>query len=314
MSNLLLGGLVDSVLGQGIDRKSTGDRKYYCPFCNHHKPKLEVQLNTNNEGENPWGCWTCQERGKTIRSLFRKLKVGPDLMSKLNDIVKTNKGSYIKREKGNVELPKEFKSLLSVTDKDISGRHALVYATRDRSLTEYDILKYNIGYCASGEYEDMIIIPSYDENNQLNFFVARKCDDQDKFPYKNPDVSKDIIPFGQFINWNVPVNLCEGFFDLSAIKRNCIPLLGKMIPDALMKKLVMPNVKNIFISLDKDALKQALAQAELLLSYGKKLYLVELEDKDPGKMGFEEYTKLVQKAKPLTLSKIMSLKLKLAYA
>jgi hypothetical protein len=42
-------------------------------------------------------------------------------------------------------------------------------------------------------------------------------------------VSRDIIGFELFINWNVPIILCEGVFDAIAIKRNAIPLLGKTI-------------------------------------------------------------------------------------
>ena len=41
--------------------------------------------------------------------------------------------------------------------------------------------------------------------------------------YKNPDVSRDIIPFELFINWDLPIILCEGLFDAIAIKsRNLI--------------------------------------------------------------------------------------------
>ncbi len=34
-----------------------------------------------------------------------------------------------------------------------------------------------------------------------------------------PSVSKDIIPFELFINWESPIVLCEGPFDAMAIKR-----------------------------------------------------------------------------------------------
>ena len=46
---------------------------YNCPFCNHHKPKLEVNLTENREGKNPWHCWACDVRGTTIYSLFKQL-------------------------------------------------------------------------------------------------------------------------------------------------------------------------------------------------------------------------------------------------
>jgi hypothetical protein len=44
---------------------------------------------------------------------------------------------------------------------------------KSRGITKNDIEKYNIGYCETGRYAKMIIIPSYDENGQLNYFTGR---------------------------------------------------------------------------------------------------------------------------------------------
>jgi hypothetical protein len=43
MVNELLVNLVNSVLGAG-KRTARGNQSYTCPFCHHHKPKLEVNL------------------------------------------------------------------------------------------------------------------------------------------------------------------------------------------------------------------------------------------------------------------------------
>ena len=96
-----------------------------------------------------------------------------------------------------------------------------------------------------------------------------------------------------------------------AIKRNVIPLLGKNIQDKLKKKLVTSQVQKIYIALDKDAIKQALSFCEELLNEGKEVYLVELQDKDPSEMGFENFTKLIQTTQPLTFSNLFEKKLTL---
>ena len=44
---------------------------------------------------------------------------------------------------------------------------------KNLSIDDSDILKYNIGYCDDGLYSNRIIIPSYDSDGQLNFFVGR---------------------------------------------------------------------------------------------------------------------------------------------
>ena len=98
---------------------------------------------------------------------------------------------------------------------------------------------------------------------------------------------------------------------MMAIKRNVIPLLGKNIQDKLKKKLVTSQVQKIYIALDKDAIKQALTFCEELLNEGKEVYLVELQDKDPSEMGFENFTKLIQTTQPLTFSNLFEKKLEL---
>ena len=56
MENTRLLELLESILGKS---KSTnkGNAAFYCPFCQHTKRKLEVQIHTNDKKENPWHCW-----------------------------------------------------------------------------------------------------------------------------------------------------------------------------------------------------------------------------------------------------------------
>jgi len=111
------------------------------------------------------------------------------------------------------------------------------------------------------------------------------------------------------INWNIPIILCEGLFDAMAIKRNAIPLLGKNIQSSLMKRIVTSQIDKIYIALDRDAMRQALRFCEMLLAEGKEVYLIDLQDKDPSEMGFENFTKLVQTTVPLTYYDLMERKL-----
>ena len=76
-----------------------------------------------------------------------------------------------------------------------------------------------------------------------------------------------------------------------------------------MKKIVTSVVDKIYIALDRDAIKQALNFCERLMAEGKEVYLVDLQDKDPSEMGFENFTKLIQKTAPLTYYNLMEHKL-----
>ena len=52
MVNQLLINVVNSVLGIG-KQTSKGNHAYHCPFCNHHKPKLEINFTESDKGDNP---------------------------------------------------------------------------------------------------------------------------------------------------------------------------------------------------------------------------------------------------------------------
>ena len=282
MVNELLVNLVNTVLGAG-KRTARGNQAYHCPFCNHHKPKLEVNFTENKQGFNPFQCWVCGKKGKTIRSLFKALKVSPDKFIELGKLVKT--GSHVEDVivENIVELPKEFIPLFP-DDKTIKWKQAYYYL-KSRGVTKDDIIKYNIGYCDFGRYQNMIIIPSYDKDGTLNYFTGRSFEQDPFVKYRNPECSRDIIPFELFINWDSPFILCEGPFDAIAIKRNAIPLLGKNIQSTLLKRIV--------------------------LNQGKEVYLVELDGKDPSDLGVSYFTKLIQNTEPINQYDLMEKKISL---
>jgi len=306
MGNTALIYLIDSVLGQGKST-SKGNRAYRCPECNHHKLKLEINLDETSTNFQFYQCWVCGFKGKKLTTLFKKIEADPDKFSQIKLLTKSSSTESQKiNETKKIILPKEFISLIN-PPKNLSTKHALHYL-KTRNVTQKDIIKYNIGYCEFGLYSNMIIIPSYDEKGNLNYFTARSYDKNSKVKYRNPDVSRDIIGLELFINWNVPIILCEGMFDAIAIKRNVIPLLGKNIQSSLMKKIINSKVQKIYIALDKDAIKQALNFCETLMNEGKEVYLVDLEEKDPSEMGFEKFTNLIQNTYPLTFSDLLEKK------
>lgn len=305
--SFLLGSLED-VLGKS-HKKARDNYAFHCPFCNHRKPKLEVNLSTNSKGENPWECWVCETRGKTIKSLLRQLKIP---QSQAKDVLKYVP-KYSEDEeyhfKPDVELPEEFQPLWTAAPTSIYGNMAKKYLNK-RGLTEVDYIRYNIGYCTKGPYEGRVIIPSYDSLNQLNFFTGRSFTKAFE-SYKNPVASKDIIFFENLINWSKPVILCEGPFDAMAIRRNVIPLLGKNMSDRLLKKIISSPLQDVYIALDKDALKKSLVYCEKFLSLGKRVFFIDLNQKDPSKIGFREFTKMLQQAEELDLTSLMYYKLEL---
>ena len=307
MDYTFLLGSIENILGKS-HKRARDNYAFHCPFCNHHKPKLEIKMTTNEEGQNPWECWVCQTKGRTIRSLLKQLKTPRETA---NEILKyVPRGSKIEyKQLSIIELPKEYQPLYSASSTSVVANLVKKYLY-ERGLTDNDFIKYGVGYATSGEYGGRVIIPSYTASGTLNFFVARSYDGN-YFKYKNPEASKDIIFFENLINWNAPIIICEGVFDAIAIRRNAIPILGKSVSKALYKKIITSNVRDIYIALDNDAKDRALQIAEQFLNNGKRVFIVEMKDKDPSEMGFRTFTKYIQLAEELDLSRLMLHKLDL---
>jgi DNA primase len=298
---------IENILGKS-HKRARDNHAFNCPFCNHRKPKLEINMHTNEEGKNFWECWVCQTRGQTIRSLLYQLKTPKEEAQSILKFLP--KGAQVEyKQLSIVELPKEFQPLYTASETSVVANIVKKYLY-ERGLSSNDFIKYSIGYCTTGEYGGRVVIPSYSGSNQLNFFVARTYDGN-YFKYKNPEASKDIIFFENLINWNAPIILCEGVFDALAIKRNAIPILGKSISTSLYKKIITSSVKDIYIALDDDAKDRAVEIGEQFLNQGKRVFIVTLPDKDPSEMGFKAFTEHIQLAEELNLSSLMLHKLDL---
>ncbi len=297
---------VTSILSNTLGSHSTlrgNELAFYCPFCNHHKQKLQVNTETQK-----WHCWTCNSGGKKLTSLLRKLDVDKNTISIIREIY--GDSNYNPQQddletKVYISLPKEFKSL-NEPPKGFNPeyKHAINYLTQ-RGITQKEIVKYNIGYCVDGLYARRVIIPSYDSNGLLNYFVSRSYYQDEKMKYKNPPISKNIICFESQVNWKQPIILCEGVFDAITIKRNAIPLLGKFPSKQLVEKIFMSGVNNIIISLDNDAINEAMKAAEYFRKNGINVKMMYLKDKDASEIGYTKFYEELTKTKEFTSEELL---------
>ena len=162
-------------------------------------------------------------------------------------------------------------------------KHAINFLKR-RGINEIDIKKHKIGFCDNGVYQNRIIVPSYDDNGILNYFIGRSF------------MGDDIIPFDWFIAWSYPIVLCEGVFDAISIRTNAIPMLSKKPSKSLLRKVFEKQVKMIYIALDNDAKKDAYNLSEFFKDFGIDAKVVNLpKDKDPNDLGFDKITDLIDK-------------------
>jgi len=273
------------------------------------KGNLEINYNRS-----VFNCWSCGERNHMSGPVTKLIKkYGNPKILRDYLLIKPEADTMVGKDSTNivVELPEGYKKLSECTSKDFKYDLAMAYL-RERGITDDIIKEFEIGYTFKGKHFNRIIIPSYDSEGKLNYFIARSFEKEPYQKYDAPSVNKtEIIGLEYHINWTVPVILCEGVFDAIAIKRNVVPLFGKSITKALMLKLVESQVKTVYLALDKDALKEALTYSEQLINLGKEVYLIELDGKDPSDLGFTSMTELLQKAKPLTFGELMLRRMKM---
>lgn len=301
--------LLDKVLNQTSYIRKGEEAVYFCPFCSHYKKKLEINVRTQE-----WHCWICNASGKSIRSLFYKLKVGDKHFEELYKIIGQNwvKSDGEKFKNVVLSLPDEFIPLWSPS-KSFDYGHAMSYL-QDRNITMDDIIRYNIGFCDSGKYQHRIVIPSYDKVGDINFFAARTYHKGNTYKYMLPPWSKNIIGFELFINWSEPITIVEGAFDGIAVKNNVIPLFGTTMNLALKLAIVTNKVKRVNIVLDNDALKQSINIFDGIedLQINKiDIHLLKLGEKDPSVLGFKAINELIYKSKPFGFCDIIKAKLKI---
>lgn len=282
--------LIDILGEYKYHNERTGQIAFSCPVCSYEikgldhldgKGNLEV-----NYIQGVYKCWSCAETHDTHGSLHKLIRrYGTHRqLKKFELLIPETEFEIEKKTYKKVKLPKEYISFKTASNGlKLTPVYKRPYNyLKERYVTDEMIEKFNIGFCYLGKYANRIIIPSYNAEGELNYFVARSYETRPYRKYDNPEAEKQLIIFNEYlIDWNEPIHLVEGPFDHIFLP-NAIPMLGKVISDFLFEKLY-DNAKKIIIVLDGDAW----ADAEKLyykLNGGKlfgKIWVVKLpEDKD----------------------------------
>jgi DNA primase len=273
-----------------LHNENRGQISFDCPVCSYDikgldhgdgKGNLEI-----NYKQNVYKCWVCAETHDTHGSIYKLVKKygSPKQYKKFQLLKPDDEDSQYKPQYKRVRLPKEFIPF----DKVSLGlkltphfKQAWKYI-KSRNITDEMITKFNVGFCYEGEFSNRIIIPSYDSEDELNYFIARSYLYKPKMKYKNPQVDKETLIWNEhLINWDEPVYIVEGAFD-SIFLNNSIPLLGKYMTKKIYNTLY-DNANKVVIVLDGDAWEDAVKLYHKL-NCGKlmgKVWIVKLPiDKD----------------------------------
>ena len=278
--------ILESFLGDSrFHYENKTEVQFDCPMCAQDKNMPEGDGKGNlaiNYSKGVYKCWSCWERNNMYGSIpylikrFGNKKILKDYLLVAPPI------TYKKRTLDDipdiVELPKGFKLFSKSTSYDTLFDEAYHYL-KGRGLTDDILKRYNIGFTAEGKYKNRVIIPSYDIDGELNYFIARAINKWTKPKYMNPDAAKELIIFNENkINWDGTIYLVEGAFD-----------------HKLFYTLQMKDKGNIIIILDggKEEKKDGLLLYKKLntLNLYNKIKMITLKDKFDLSLIHEKYKK-----------------------
>ena len=281
--------IINDILGSS--RRVNDEHLFHCPYCGHHKRKMSI-----NFAKNAFKCWVCDTRGKNIYRIVRKfgsyqqkqkwLKLDGrlDLSEFDNFFMQVNNEDM----EETIDLPIEFISLCN-KHLPLSSRRAFDYLY-SRGVTKEDIMYWKIGYCEEGRYGGRVIIPSFNNDGNVNYFISRSYVNH-KRKYLNPVASKDIVFNELYVDWDEPVVLVEGAFDAIVAGKNAIPVLGSTLrSESRLFQAIVINDTPVYLAFDEDAQKKTNYIIKKMLKYDIDVYLVDTSEvEDVGSMTYEQF-------------------------
>jgi ribosomal protein L37AE/L43A len=288
-TNLSYLSVMSKYLGDYVQKKDE-NYAFTCPFCNHYKKKLEVDVKTGL-----WSCWVCRKSGKRVSNLLKKVHINHSDLQYILSFESYDTKKYNTYKYDYLTLPDNF-IRFEDSKKNIITQRLLKYLA-SRNISADDIIKHKIGYLDNTS-ANSIIIPSYDDNFDLNFYVEKNIITG---RYVNPEYSKNQVIFESFISWDDDVIFTEGVFDAMTIRRNAVPLLGKTLNERLKLKIIESSSQNFYIALDGGEIKDTITIAKYIMSCGKNAYYVDIPiGEDASSIGYKKIWELINNATLIT--------------
>jgi hypothetical protein len=300
--------LLVSIFGE-YQKESQTQYLFFCPFCDHHKPKLSI-----NPEKLAFKCWICGKSGSLDYLIKRKANyeqrkrwseiTGRVDFSLIDSLERKMLFGGEEKKKVDVSLPPEF---LSLTNPDIRSLAQPYFSyLESRGIGPKEILRWRIGFCPEGKYKERVIFPSAGLGGKVNYFVGRNIHKYGSH-YLAPDVPRDSIIFNELdIDWDSPITLVEGVFDAVKAGENSIPLLDSYLSEnSYLFRCIAEKCPKVYVSLDQDAREKERDLIALLMRHDIEVYKIFCPVRDPGELGIGQFLDLKTSAQRMTSSSIL---------
>jgi len=291
--------LLDRAFGRGVLSRDGINYCLSCPECKDprsEKRKLVVRLDDGR-----YHCWVCGAKGSSVNRLIAKFR--PDLLSDARNVNLRKEAEKQQEDPSEVLLPKDTALLGCISQpRDPDVRAAVNYLKR-RGLSCKDMMRWRALSCPTGTFRRRVIIPSFDHEGELNYYVARSIDPDVKMKYQNSKVSKEDVIFNEVdLDWSEEVVLTEGVMDAMKCPENTVPILGSSLSRrSRLYKMLMRHQTPCIVSLDPDLKHKAFKLADLLSAAGCAVRIAFAPmGRDLGELTKIEVASVLSRARPYT--------------
>ena len=281
-----------------------------CPKCGKgNKKKFVIRLDNDL-----CHCFVCGLKSRNLISILKKYGSKEDVNKYLDVFFEGELPSgEIEHENKSLFLPDKFKLLVQCLETEDPDLKAVLNYVFSRGLTYRDLWYFKIGATTVGGDRRRAIIPSFNDDGDLNFYTGRDIDN-DRFPrYLNSAVDKKEIVFNEInIDWKEELTIVEGPFDLMKCNENATCLLGSALSrDSLLFKRIVENKTPVVLALDEDMKVKTMQIAKKLHEFDVPVKILNLQGfEDVGEMSKKEF--LDRKKKAQTWAPVDSLKYKIS--
>ena len=257
-----------------------------------------------NLSKGAFKCWVCDWSGRNIYRVVRQFGNTSQKYEwkSLNQQIEVEKfadklfGPKEEKKQDKISLPNSF---ISLANKNLPNTSLYpINYLKSRRIGKKDIIKWKMGYCPKGPYAGRIVVPSFDDEGDVNFFVSRSYDG-DWRKYLNPEASKDVVFNHPYLDFDEPLTIVEGVFDAIKAGDNAVPLLGSTLTEnSKLFGEIITNDTPVYLALDPDASKKTNKLIALFLRYDVEVNLIDVEPfNDVGEMTKLEFTERKKEAK-----------------
>ena len=278
-----------------------------CPSCNEKKGKFSINVSN-------WmcHCWVCGVKSKNLYFILKK-HVGSNSALRFIENFGPPKGAKKEdhEEVIRVEVPDGFIPLATFSGRDPDIRDVVSYCKK-RGISERDFWYFRLGASSSPEMRRRIIIPSFDSEGNINFFVSRTIDKKGFPKYLNSKAKKTNIIFNEInIDWSKELVIVEGPFDLMKSTANSTCLLGSKLPkSSLLFSKIVENKTPVLLALDDDMKGEMQKIARLLTSYNVQVRVFKNRSSgDVGEMDKKDFKEMCKLSKVWTEESILKFKI-----